>query len=106
MKRNTAILKKTKKKARRAIEFQLLSSFSDIFLFSSSSYPIQYQFLIFQGICNIAMWIFYLYPRKQIFSLSKSEKYLSQYSGLATAIILCLAVLPAGYTHGMRITRK
>ena len=108
--KNTAILKKTKKKARRAIEFQLLSSLVIYFYSLLFSYPIQYQFLIFQGICNIAMWIFYLYPRKQIFSLSKSEKYLSQYSGLATVIILCLAVLPAGlytwYAHNQEITQS
>ncbi len=107
---DTAIIERSKKKARRAIEFQLLSSLVIYFYSLLFSYPIQYQFLIFQGICNISMWIFYLYPRKQIFSLSKSEKYLSQYSGLATVIILCLAVLPAGlytwYAHNQEITQS
>ena len=102
-----------RKKAISAIVFQLLSSLL-IYLYSSSGnsvYPIQFQFLIFQGLFNIAMLLFYFSSEKKMNFLSKSKRsYLSQYSILATAIIVCLAVLPAGlytwYAHNQEITQS
>ena len=99
-----------RKKAIKAIIFQLLSSLLVYFYSLYSAYPIESKFLILQGIFNIAMWVFYFSPAKKLCSISKSKKYLSQYAGLATTIILCLAVLPAGlytwYAHNQEITQS
>jgi len=106
--------KLNKKKALSAIGFQMLSSIL-VYLYSGyssySSYPIQYQFLIFQAIFNIAMLVFYFSSEKMLNFLSRSKRtYLSQYSILATVIIICLAVLPAGiytwYAHNQEITQS
>ncbi|MEO8413344.1 MAG: hypothetical protein ABI472_06775 [Ginsengibacter sp.] len=99
-----------KKKAVRAIAFQFLCSLIIYFYSRYFAYPIENQFLIFQAIFHITMWLFYLSPEKKFRSISKSKKYLSQYSGLATTLILSLAVLPAGlytwYAHNQEITQS
>lgn len=103
-----------RKKALSAIGFQLLASFL-VYLYSGyssySSFPIQFQFLIFQAVFNIAMLVFYFSSEKRLNFLSRSKRtYLSQYSVLVTAIIICLAVLPAGiytwYAHNQEITQS
>jgi len=106
--------KLNKKKALSAIGFQLLSSVL-VYLYSGyssySSYPIQYQFLIFQAVFNIAMLVFFFSSEKTLNSFSRSKRtYLSEYSVLVTTIIICLAVLPAGiytwYAHNQEITQS
>lgn len=106
--------KLNRKKAVSAIGFQLLASFL-VYLYSGyssySSFPIQFQFLIFQAVFNIAMLVFYFSSEKRLNFLSRSKRtYLSQYSVLVTAIIICLAVLPAGiytwYAHNQEITQS
>ena len=112
--KNNDKAKLNNKKAIGAIGFQLLLSFL-VYLYSRysgySSYPIQFQFLIFQCIFNIAMLFFYFSSEKKLNFLSRSKRsYLSQYSILATTIIICLAVLPAGiytwYAHNQEITQS
>jgi hypothetical protein len=99
---------KRRRKARRAIEFQLLSNLIIYFYSRYFAYPIEYQFLIFQGILMIAILGFYFSLWKKI--TSSPEKYVSQYSGLATVIILCIGVVPAGlytwYAHNQEITQS
>ena len=99
-----------KKKAIKAIIFQLISSLLVYFYSFYYAYPIEGQFLLFQGIFNVAMWAFYFSPAKRICSISKSKKYLSHYAGLSTTLILSLAVLPAGlytwYAHNQEITQS
>jgi hypothetical protein len=52
----------------------------------------------------------YAHLKKSLISLSKTRSYLAQYAGLAAAIIICLAVLPAGlytwYAHNQEITQS
>lgn len=102
--------KSLKKKAIKAIIFQLLCSLLVYFYSLYSAYPIERQFLLFQGIFNIAMWVFYFSQAKILCSISKSKKYLSHYASLATILILSLAVLPAGlytwYAHNQEITQS
>lgn len=103
--------KEHKERALKGIAFQLLSSLM-VYLYSLySTYPIQWQFLIFQGMFNIAMWVFYFSSEDFLNLLSKSKRrYLPLYTQLATAIIICLSVLPAGlytwYAHNQEITQS
>jgi hypothetical protein len=109
--KNNEKTKLNNKKAISAIGFQLLLSFL-VYLYSgTSAYPIQFQFLIFQAIFNIAMLVFYFSSDKTLDFLSGSRQtYLSQYAALATAVIICLAVLPASiytwYAHNQEITQS
>ena len=111
---NNDTSKLNRKKALSAIGFQLLSSLL-VYLYSGyssySSFPIQFQFLIFQAAFNVAMLVFYFSSEKKLNALSRSKRtYLSQYSVLVTAMIICLSVLPAGiytwYAHNQEITQS
>ena len=99
-----------RKKALKAIIIQLLSSLIVYCYSTYSGYTLELFFLIFQGLFNIALWVYYFSPGKESLALHQEEKYVSQYARLATAIILCLASLPAGlytwYAHNQEITQS
>ncbi|HRI20292.1 MAG TPA: hypothetical protein PLA68_05040, partial [Panacibacter sp.] len=99
------------KKALTAISFQLTASVAIYFLSYSAGYAIELHFLIFQLLFNSVMWMYYFSSQKTLAYISKSTKhYVSQYSRLATLLIICLAVLPAGlytwYAHNQEITQS